>query len=314
MPDKKWISVITCTYAKERFEQLRQAVESVENQKITPQEIIIAIDQNDDLYKLAQNCFNSDEIKVVLNKGAKGTSATRNAGIQVASGDILAFIDDDARAESNWLSELVSPFENESVIAVGGCSIPNWPSGSAPNWFPEEYDFIIGCTNHKKLIVNNDGTIRNVTGSNMAFRRTVFEEVGLWNTKLGRGQNKTGGEEAELCLRIKAKYPDSMILYKPEAIVLHTVANQRITLSYVFDYAYNEGIVRAMVERDCSKVMRNSLAAEHKYFTNILFKVIPGKLANIHKKNSLPQLLVIIVNTILIVFGYVIGRMKTGRV
>jgi glycosyltransferase involved in cell wall biosynthesis len=200
--DKSTVSVIIYCYTEERLEDIHEAVESVLAQTLRPHEVIIAVDHNKQLYEIlksyyligqpsqptkltqqAQRTLSTPQTKVVLDEGAQGLSETRNVGIRASSSDIVAFIDDDALAEPEWLENLISPFQppqqtqetqttRGTVAAVGGRAIPLWQNGKRLSWFPEQLDWIVGCT-YKGLPVEplNLGlrTIRNVIGCNMAF-------------------------------------------------------------------------------------------------------------------------------------------------
>ena len=173
------VSVIICCYTDERFQDTLEAVASVEAQTQPPDELILAVDNNRPLFDQMQAALVERITTVVLNEELKGLSATRNLGVVSAGGDLIAFLDDDAVARQDWIENLLRPFENSDVMALGGEAVPAWPKNEPPIWFPEEFDFIIGCTGHKKLVMGDDGSIRNVTGSNMAFRKEVFEKIGL---------------------------------------------------------------------------------------------------------------------------------------
>ena len=287
---------------------MRHAVASVQRQTRPPEEIIVAVDNNRDLYERSQSDF-GESVKVVLNAGVKGLSATRNVGIAAARGDLVAFLDDDAVAEADWLECLIQPFGNPMVMAVGGRSVPSWPGESSPLWFPEEFDFIVGCTAHKSLLLGRGNEVRSVTGSNMCFRREVFERVGGWNRQLGRvGQNQAGGEEAELCLRIKNQMPEAVILYERSAVVHHKVPPQRATLKYVFTFCFKEGTTRAKVRALSSAVCERPLAAENLYLRRLILGSVLGRLSRAYRPAALAQAVVILTNVLLIAVGYIIGR------
>ena len=184
-----------------------------------------------------------------------------------------------------------------------------WTGESSPPWFPEEFDFILGCTGHKKLILERDNEVRSVTGSNMCFRREVFERVGGWNSELGRvGQNQAGGEEAELCLRIKHGMPGAVILYEHNAVVYHKVLPQRASLKYVFTFCLKEGTTRAKLRAVSSAVCESPLAAENLYLRRLISASIPGRLRRAYCLAALAQAGVIVVNVLLMGVGYAIGR------
>jgi glycosyltransferase involved in cell wall biosynthesis len=304
------VSVIICCYSEERLQDIREAVTSLWRQTRPPEEIVLAVDNNRDLYERLQSELSSKGTLVVLNAGLKGTSATRNVGVAAARGDLVAFLDDDATAEESWLGCLVQPLGNPMTVAVGGRALPLWPREAPPLWFPEEFDFVIGCTAHKKLILEKDNQVRSVTGSNMCFRREVFESVGGWNTKLGgiAGQTHDGGEEAELCLRIKRQMPTSLIVHDDSAVVRHKVVPQRATLKYMFTRCFREGLTRAKVRALCSSISENALAAENAFLRRLLFTSIAGRLRRAYSPAALAQTGVIVVNVLLMGVGYVIGR------
>src|SRR4051812_48322791 len=112
-------SVVVCCFTLDRFADTVAAVESALVQTLDPQEALVSVDHNPRL---------ADELRKVLppsvtfcfNEGARGESATRNAGIAQATGDIVVFLDDDAVAESDWLENLLAPFENPHTMVVGG--------------------------------------------------------------------------------------------------------------------------------------------------------------------------------------------------
>lgn len=301
------VSVIICCYTFERLQDLRAAVNSVLNQTIAPDQVIVSVDNNPQLVDALKTELPSS-VLVVANDRFRGLSETRNVAISHATGSIIAFLDDDAIAAPGWLENILRAFHDPRVMAVAGESIPLWERGKSPQWFPPEYDFIIGCTAHKELIVQSNGEVRNVTGSNMAFRRQVFSQLGGWKRELGRGQTKTGGEEAEFCLRLKNAIPDARILYERAAFVRHKVSRERSTLKYVFGYAFNEGVVRAQMRKYALRSTGQPLEAERLFVRRLVFSAIPRRLKQIYRPSAFAQSLVIVVNTFLVALGYIRGR------
>ena len=90
------ISVIICTYAEDRWNDLIAAVESVQQQTLLPREIIVVVDHNPSLLKRVQEQIQG--VVVVENMQAHGASGARNSGIAVAKGNIITCLDDDAIA------------------------------------------------------------------------------------------------------------------------------------------------------------------------------------------------------------------------
>jgi glycosyltransferase involved in cell wall biosynthesis len=303
------VSVIICAYTIERLKDIHEAIDSVITQTLKPYELIVAVDHNNELFKRLKAELPSG-VKVILNEGAQGLSETRNVGIRVATGEITAFMDDDALAGKIWLYKLTQHFKNPEVMAVGGRAIPLWLIGKRPNWFPEELDWIVGCT-YKGLPLDGN-RIRNVLGCNMAFRKDVFDLVGFFSSDIG-GVNETprGGEEADLCLRIKHKMSEAIILYEPNAIIHHRVTSRRLNLKYLAKRCYNEGFYKRMVEKLAPKLLKKSLSTEESYLRYLIFHAIPARLRHFYIRNSLPQVGAIIFSIVATGVGYLVG--KTGQ-
>jgi GT2 family glycosyltransferase len=307
------VSVVIATYSTQRLNDIHEAVQSVLLQTLMPHEIIVAVDNNAELLQSLRASF-SEQVLMILNDGLRGCSQTRNVAIMQSTGEIVASIDDDAVAEPSWLERLVEPYQDPEVMAVGGQALPVWPRGRPPFWFPEEFDFVIGCTGHKKLVTQPDGQVRNVTGSNMSFRREVFERAGLLDTGFGRtGElgvarlSPVGGEEAELCMRIRSKIPGAKIMFKPEAVVHHKVTPRRATLNYEFDFCLREGNTRSLLKRTASRKHYGSMKAEGTFLRRLLFRSVPEKLLRFYKPSNLAQVGVIGVNLSLMATGYFLG-------
>jgi glycosyltransferase involved in cell wall biosynthesis len=356
------VSVIICCYTEERLKDIHEVVESVLAQTLRPHEVIIAVDHNRQLYErlagtyrdsieVRKNSINLNQspvpnpqspipIALVLNEGAQGLSETRNVGIRAASGDIVAFIDDDAVAEPDWLENLIRPFQltqqtqetqttQGTVVAVGGRAIPLWLDGRRPSWFPEELDWVVGCTYKGLPVKALDSklrtsdfalrSVRNVLGCNMAFRKSAFEIAGLFRSDTGRVGATTGcGEEADLCLRISRAVPEALIAYEERATIHHKVAPRRKTWSYLWQRSYNEGFYKAKVQKLhrptqealSTQQTQKTLSTEGSYLRYLLFKSIPGKLARFYHRESLHQTMAIMISIAATGIGYLVERTR----
>ena len=152
----------------------------------------------------------------------------------------------------------------------------------------------------------------------MLLRNPSNYKAGFWETKLGRTElgrvrfNPSGGEEAELCLRIKTTIPDGVILFKPESVVQHKVIPGRATLKYVFNFCFREGITRVMMRKIVSRYGHNPLAAENTFLRRLLTTSIFQRLRTFYKPSSLAQVAVIMTNLFFMGTGYLIGRWGYG--
>lgn len=144
-----------------------------------------------------------------LEAGGGGKSNARNVGIEAASGEVLAFTDPDCVVGTGWLRELVRPFEEKAVGAVGGEILP-YP-GTTP---AERYAFRRGSHAQKWLM--NHPVRPFAHAPNIAFRREVFERIGLFDPLFPGG----GWEDADLCWRF-FRQTDLELVHAPKAAVFH---------------------------------------------------------------------------------------------
>jgi glucosyl-dolichyl phosphate glucuronosyltransferase len=244
-------SVVICVYTEDRWEDIRQAVESVENQSRRPYELILVVDHNPDLH-LKLKRAHPDAI-VVENTHEQGLSGGKNTGVATATGDIVAFLDDDAVADPGWLEALEEGFQDPGVVGVGGRTEPIWASGRRPRWFPLEFDWTVGCTYRGMPAVR--APIRNVMGGNAAFLREVVSEVGGFHSGIGRSvqgrkSRPLGCEETEFCIRLSQRKPGSVMLFEPRARIGHKVSRQREGFAYFRSRCYAEGLSKALVTQE----------------------------------------------------------------
>jgi len=237
------LSVIICAYTMNRWTALVDAVNSCFAQTRTPDEIILVIDYNEELRERAAAEF--PDVRVIANDMTKGLSGARNTGVIASSGDVLAFLDDDAFAETEWLENLAKAFEDPLVAGSGGWILPHW-EGPQPRWFPRTFLWILGCS--YEGLPENNAPIRNPIGANMALRRSVFEVAGGFSAGLGRiGTTPLGCEETELCIRYNAHRSDDIFILVRGAVVHHRVPASRCTWSYFLRRCWSEGLSKAAV-------------------------------------------------------------------
>lgn len=252
------ISVVICAFSMERWKLLQLAVDSVRKQLSPAHELIVVIDHNADLYARAGEL--GPGVTVIENSGPRGLSDARNTGITCATGEVVAFLDDDAEAEPDWLAQLAREYENPEVIGVGGHAEPVWVG--QPDWFPSEFLWVVGCS-HSGLPAQAS-PVRNLIGCNMSFRREAVNAVGGFSPQLGRvGSRPTGCEETELCIRLVQQQPEALLIYLPAARVRHHVAERRRTLRYFVERCYGEGLSKSAVTQSVGS--QQALAAERAY-------------------------------------------------
>jgi glycosyltransferase involved in cell wall biosynthesis len=259
---------------------------------------------------------------VILNKKARGFSQTKNLGILESKGHIVAFLDDDAFAENTWLARLTKSFSpvdishpelswQNNVVATGGTTIPIWPQGVSPFWFPEELNWAVGGTYKGLPLYENQ--MRNIMGGNCAIRKDVFNKTGLFGIQFGRVGDTGVAEEAEFCLRLKDHLPDSIILFEPDAVIYHKVSTSRSTLNYLNRRAFDEGKSKGKLVGCNQEKSSRVLTTENSYLKHLLFSAIPARLRFFYRRDSIPQMIAIIIAITATFIGYISGRIEGFR-
>lgn len=239
------ISVVICAYTEKRWEELVAAVASVQQQSHQPREIIVVIDHNPALHQKARAAL--QDVIVLENRETRGLSGARNSGIAVATGAIIAFLDDDAVAAPHWLRHLAAAYIAPTIVGVGGAIDPHWAT-ARPTWFPREFDWVVGCT--YQGMPWQPTPVRNLIGANMSFRREVIERVGGFRTGVGQvGASMLRCDDTEFCIRVGQRWPQAQFLYLPQAAVFHHVPAERANWRYFRTRCYTEGLAKAQIAK-----------------------------------------------------------------
>ena len=258
------VSVVICAYSDARWKPLVDAVESLRAQTLPPAQIIVSVDHNDPLRRRAAASFSGAH--VVANEQERGLSGARNTGLRHAGGDIVAFLDDDARPDPSWLEALVAPFEDPAVVGAGGVALPEWVDGAHPAWLPAEMYWVVGCS--YVGLPTRTAEIRNPIGATMAFRRETLHAVGGFRDGIGRvGTVPLGCEETELAIRARA-ISGGKVMHVPHARVQHSVTAARTTWRYFLSRCWSEGLSKALVAAHVGS--ERALASERRYATRVL--------------------------------------------
>ena len=236
------ISVIICTYNRERY--ISEVLQSLSLTSYKDFEVILIDNNSTDSTQEKVYNFKGKHpdfpLKVFLEK-TQGLSWARNRGIKEASGDILAFIDDDATVRPDFLENLSKEMDSHpQAQAFGGKIIPVFDDCPPPKWLCRFSMGWVSALDMGKTVCDFRDR-KFPIGANMGFRREVLQSCGEFNPMLGRnGGNLMGGEEKDLFNRIKkAGYS---ILYFPDVVVEHHIPQSRTTLKYVKEFANGVGL------------------------------------------------------------------------
>jgi GT2 family glycosyltransferase len=303
------VSVVVCAFTEDRWEDLCRAIGSVRGQAEPAGEIILVIDHCPGLLIRAIGEFGG--VRVLANRFGQGLSGARNTGVAAATGDVVAFLDDDAAADPGWIARLADSYADPRVLGVGGLVRPEWDAGR-PGWFPPELDWVVGCS--YRGMPAGGGQVRNFIGANMSFRRSVLTEVGGFSAALGRvGSVPLGCEETELCLRVSRRYADGVLLYTPAAAVGHRVREPRATWRYVRSRCYSEGLSKARVAALAGR--QRALSAERSYLVSAISRGMARSLAGAARGRlaGLGSALILLVAVACAAAGYLMGTLADGQ-
>jgi len=298
------ISVVVSTYSTERCDYVLRCIDSVKSQTVAPSEIVLALDNDERLIDFYISRVPAS-VKIAVSCGT-GLSNARNAGIQESRGEIVAFIDDDAVAETDWLKRLVSNYDDDRVYGVGGRILPIWEDG-CPDWYPEELYWIVGCS--YKGLPERSSLVRNPIGCNMSFRKEVFERIGYFRPDIGRvGKWLLASEETELSMRMVRGIPGSRIVYDPSAVVYHSVGRQRTGLVYLFKRSFLEGVSKALI----AKWNKDSqgLSTERHYLQYLVRVGLGMRIRHTATLRCFWQLWALLISVIAVATGFAFGQIK----
>lgn len=175
-----------------------------------------------------------------------GLSRARNAVVEQARGELVAFLDDDVVPAPDWLEALLAVLATFCADAVGGPvraqleePIPPWLAGCflpyLAVWRPAETPCLLRGDDHPR-------------GANMAFRREAFRMIGPFDLSLGRrGRSLLACEETEWFARLRRA--GGRIAYAPAAEVRHRIARERLARGWMLRRICMQGASEALIAR-----------------------------------------------------------------
>ena len=236
------ISVIICAFTEDRWLLLTESLQSVVSQELAPSEVFLCIDHNPEMFDRCVREFAAiDEsvpwsLTILQNRFDTRLGGTRTTAAEVATGDILVFLDDDAAATPSWLRTLTSHYTDPNIVAVGGAPIARYES-ERPRWLPFECNWIFGCA--YRGLPERVAPIDHMIGANMSVRREVLMSWG--------GFQSDNHDDMDLSHRAIDAHGASSVIFDPSAVVRHYVPAARLTWTYFWRRCFfvNRGKVAA---------------------------------------------------------------------
>jgi glycosyltransferase involved in cell wall biosynthesis len=178
------VSVVVCTYNGART--IEDCLTGISKLKYPNFETIVVNDGSTDA---APDIASRFDVRLISTEN-RGLSSARNTGLAAATGDIVAYIDDDARPDPHWLSYLAWTFETTDHAGVGG-----------PNFAPAGDGLIADCVANSPggpmEVLISDSVAEHIPGCNMAFRREALVSIGGFDPLY-----RTAGDDVDVCWRL----------------------------------------------------------------------------------------------------------------
>jgi glucosyl-dolichyl phosphate glucuronosyltransferase len=243
------VSVVICTF--NRANLLAGALEALRAQQVRPGCAwdIIVVDNNsrDATRQVVERFQRIAPVAVAyVFEPRQGKSYALNAGLAATRGHLLAFTDDDCRPTPSWIDDLGAALDRWKADGIGGRILPQW-SQEPPVWLAADRHL------HELIALLDEPSPRHVAigpreiarglriwGSNMAFRRSVLDEVGGFNTGIGpRGTKLYRGTDVEFVRRVVSA--GRTVVFDPTPVVRHVIGSDRMVKGYFRRLAFDSG-------------------------------------------------------------------------
>lgn len=266
IPYRYKISVVTCTYNREKY--LTQALESFKNQTINKADFeLIIVDNNstDNTSRISKNFVSENpslHIKYCF-ESQKGLSFARNRGLAEAEAPIISYVDDDAILAPHYLEKMVIFFnEHPNAAGVGGKVIPKYENGAEPVWMSKYLNGFVGKLDFGAINKRFDAKMKYPAGCNMTYKKEILQQAEGFNNQLTfRSDDKyIFYEVMKIC---------EEIWYVSETFVHHIINDSRLHIDN-FKKLYlktgNEEKIRIKQEKGIAGVINKGI----QYFIKVI--------------------------------------------
>lgn len=262
------VTVILCTF--NRCRSLEKALRSIAASKLTDSvewEVLVVDNNSDDQTRevVEDFCRRYPSRFRYLFESRQGKSYALNAGIKEAHGDVLAFVDDDVTVEPTWLQNLTSVLHDSQWAGSGGRILP------MQGFVPPRWLALDGPRNLAGALCaywdpgDVPGELRDPPlGTNMAFRKEMFDRYGHFRTDLGpRPGSEIRYEDTEFGRRLMVG--GERLRYVPSAVVYHEINEKRVQKDFFLAWWFDFGrgsvreIGRSLGVKETLKVLARTL-------------------------------------------------------
>ncbi len=227
-PDVSWprVSVVVCTYNGSRT--IRGCLEGLARLDYPLYEVIVVDDGSIDG---TADIVREYDVRLIRTEN-RGLSNARNTGLHAATGEIIAYIDDDAFPDPHWLKYLAATFATTNHAGVGGPNIP------PPNDGPIA-DCVANAPGGPVHVLLSDREAEHIPGCNMAFRRECLEAIGGFDP-----QFRVAGDDVDICWQLQQR--GWTLGFHPAAVVWH---HRRNSVRHYWRQQWGYGKAEALLKR-----------------------------------------------------------------
>jgi GT2 family glycosyltransferase len=256
------LSIVVPT--KNRCHSVKEFLDSFERlrglERIRPEIIVADNDSADDTWEMLKERSKYFRVSLKILKVTRpGKSAALNEAIRTASGEVLAFLDDDVVLDEGWLEAVDKFFARNGHLTAQGTIRIAPPESEDPE--------VIALLQRYRTIPYFDdylGKLHSLNGANFAARREAFDRIGYFDERLGPGASGTS-EDVELARRIVRA--GIKIDYMKEAIVYHRVDRSRLTEAYFKSLHQRQGRSRLLISNPgTARILFNLCRASAQYW------------------------------------------------
>jgi GT2 family glycosyltransferase len=220
------VSVVVCSYNGEKT--IRDCLEGLRNLEYPDFEVIVVNDGSTDR---TEEIAREYGVRLISTEN-RGLSSARNTGLEAASGELVAYLDDDAYSDPLWLTYLAATFIETHHVGVGGPNLP--PPGDG--LIADGVAIAPGGPTHVLL---SDTEAEHIPGCNMAFRKDRLQSIGGFDPTF-----RVAGDDVDLCWRLRDR--GWSLGYNPAAVVWH---HRRNSVRAYWKQQVGYGRAEALLER-----------------------------------------------------------------
>jgi glycosyltransferase involved in cell wall biosynthesis len=240
------VSVIVCTHDRPAY--LRACLESLAAQRADAGsfEVIVVDSASPPAGAAAIASLAARHGARLLVAPRPGLSLARNLGARAARGGWLAYIDDDATADADWVAAIAAAGRGEPApAAIGGRILPRFEA-QLPAWWPPELVGVLTVLTHDRAGTVGLDLPRGVEpyGANFIVRADALAAIGMFPEGLGRIGKRLLSNEESLVLR-RLRDAGGRIAYDPAVIVTHSIQAERLSPAWLLRRQFWQGVSEA---------------------------------------------------------------------